>query len=119
MANQIIEVVGLTANNHNRSCTNHHCCGECLVLGAPNNGVGMRLRLCLTPQHELACHIICNDDTNGCCVGYTFAQFAIDHGAALNGAVIEISDVYTQHSSNSAERSMFWQNRGYALARVI
>ena len=119
MANQIVEVVGLTANNNYRSCANHHCCGQSLVLDSPNNGVGMRLRLRLTPRGELACHVICNDGTNGCCVGYTFEKLAENNGVALDGAIVEIFEVLTEQSTDSADRRKYWQNCGYALSHVV
>jgi hypothetical protein len=37
--------------------------------------------------------VICNDGTNGCCVGYTFETFAEDNGVALDGAIVEIFEV--------------------------
>lgn len=77
------------------------------------------LRLRLTPRGELACHVICNDGTNGCCVGYTFEKLAENNGVALDGAIVEIFEVLTQQSTDSADRRKYWQNCGYALSHVV
>eukprot|EP00956_Cyclotella_meneghiniana_P024784 scaffold50391_cov37-Cyclotella_meneghiniana.AAC.2 len=121
MANtlQTIEIVGFTASNNERTCANHDCCGESLVIDAANNGVGMMLRLRLTTKNELAAYTILADDSDGCRVGFTFRSFADIHGAAYDGCVVELVEVYTSQNEDRAERRKFHTCKGYSLARVV
>ena len=121
MANvlQTIEIVGFTARNNERSCDNHYCCGESLVMNALNNGVGMMLRLRLTANNELAAHTILADGSDGCRVGFTFRSFADVHGDIYDGSIVELVAVYTSHSEDRNERRKFHTCKGYSLARVL
>ena len=114
-----IEIVGFTARNNGRSCNNHYCCGESLVIDTHNNGIGMKLRLRLTLQNELSAHVMLADGSDGCCVGFTFQSFANDYGAFYDGYVIELIEVYTSQSEDKAERRKFYSCKGYSLGRVV
>ena len=114
-----IEIVGFTARNNGRSCNNHHCCGESLVIDAHNNGIGTMLRLRLTAQNELSAHTILGDGSDGCRVGFTFQSFANNNGVFYDGSIVELVDVYTADSEDKSERRKFYSCKGYSLARVV
>ena len=50
---ELIILVGFLHHENGRAYANHYKCGEDLVLDAPNQGVGMRLRLVHSAPNEL------------------------------------------------------------------
>ena len=121
---QLVVLVGFlhhsNSNGRSCSCSEHAICGEHLVIGAPNLGVGMRLRLVHSGEKEIAAHIILPDNSNGCRVAFAQRQYAAGNGPArYDGAVVSIVDMYTAHHPNSACRKLGHHNYGYAQAQVV
>ena len=117
---ELVVLVGFLHHSNGRSCSDHDSCGEALVIGAPNLGVGMRLRLVHSGPNEIAAHIIMPDNSNGCRVAFAQRQYAAGNGPALyDGAIVSIAEMYTAHHENSACRRLGHHNYGYAPAQII
>ena len=117
---ELVVLVGFLHHSNGRSCSDHDSCGEALVIGAPNLGVGMRLRLVHSGPNEIAAHIIMPDNSNGCRVAFAQRQYTAGNGPALyDGAIVSIAEMYTAHHENSACRRLGHHNYGYAPAQII
>ncbi len=116
-----IVLVGFLPCDNGHSCDLHPFgCGNILVLNREDGGVGMRLRLRMTAPHELACHTINGDGTDGCHVCFVAREVAADGNAArLNGAVVCVMDVFTSDYENRAIWRLFHHNRRYAYGRIV
>jgi hypothetical protein len=119
-AHQII-LVGFYAENNGRSCDVHpEGCGN-LVLDRDDLGVGLVLQLVyIQDKHELPLHVLEEDGSLGCCVGFAARQYANpQNGPRYDGALIRIDEMNTKENENPSKRAMAHCNFGYALASVI
>eukprot|EP00956_Cyclotella_meneghiniana_P036505 scaffold126502_cov47-Cyclotella_meneghiniana.AAC.2 len=115
--NHPVAVVGFTANNNQRSCINHACCGDSLILQSPNDGVGLQLRTSHTPSGDIECRYVSANGIIGCRVAFISKDY-IDT-AGLDGATVEIVDTYTTRSQLSYQRRLFYSHKGYAWGNII
>lgn len=119
-ASQII-LVGFYAENNGRSCDVHPGgCGN-LVLDRDDVGVGLVLQLVyIQDRNELALHILNEDGSLGCRVGFSARQYAnAQNGPRYDGALVKIDEMNTKEDENPAKRQLAYRNFGYARATVI
>lgn len=115
-----VDIVGMMANNNGRNCLQHNCCGETLILNAPNNGIGLKLRLRRTNRpNQLAAYVILPNGNDGCRVGFTKDSFAEAWIDVFDGALVEVDEVYTTNSPISAHRRLYHRNVGFGVATVV
>jgi hypothetical protein len=94
-------------------------CGNVLVRGAPNRGVGLILRLPLVAPAQVALYTINPDGSDGCRVGFTKSIFARQRGEFLDGKLVIIIDVYHEQHENVACRADHHRNCGFAQGEVL
>ena len=80
----------------------------------------MQLHLQMTMPHMLACYIINNDGTDGCCVHFVAREVsAVGNAMRLDGVIVSICVVFTSDQDNLSIRCLFHHNRGYVCARIV
>ncbi len=116
-----IVIVGFIECNNGRRCSLHpDGCGNSLVLGRDDHGVGMELQLRMKAVDEMACYTIKSDGTDGCRVAFLAKEYAAgDRGLRLNGAIVRIVDVFLPDNPNRMVRRLYHHNRGYALGEIV
>jgi hypothetical protein len=117
---QII-LVGFYADNNGRSCDVHPGgCGN-LVIDRDDVGVGLVLQLVyIQDRNELALHMLNEDGSLGCRVGFSARQYANpQNGPRYDGALVKIDETNTKEDENPAKRQLAYRNFGYARATII
>ncbi len=70
-------------------------------------------------EHELSCHIINSDNSDGCCVCFTAREYtAGDNGQHLDGAIVKITAFFTLDHEDQSMQCLYHYNHGYAYAVV-
>ena len=116
-----IVLVGFLPDGNGRSCELHPFgCGNSLVVNRVDSGVGLCLRLRSFVRNELAGYTIHDDGSEGCHVCFAAREYAAgDNDRRLDGAIVQIVEVFTSNHPNSTMCHMFHHNRGYASAIVL
>jgi hypothetical protein len=71
-------------------------------------------------RNELALHILNEDGSLGCRVGFSARQYANpQNGPRYDGALVRIYEMNTKEDENSAKRQLAYRNFGYARATII
>jgi hypothetical protein len=64
-------------------------------------------------QNELACYTINIDGSDGCRIFFAAREYtAGENGHLLDGAVVEITEVFTPDHENRTMRRLYHNNRG-------
>jgi hypothetical protein len=91
-----------------------------LVLNRDDCGVGLRLHLRMTAPHELAGYTINTDGADGCRVCFTAQEYAAGKNCQrLDGALVQLTDVFHPEVTNRSMRCLYRPNCGYAYAVVL
>ena len=116
-----IVLVGFLPCNNGHNCELHPFgCGNSLVLNRDDCGVGLLLRLRMTAPHELAGYTINTDGADGCHVCFTAREYAAGENCQrLDGALVQLTDVFHPEVANRSMRRLYHHNRGYAYAVVL
>jgi hypothetical protein len=90
------------------------------VVNRVDSGVGLCLRLRSFVRNELAGYTIHDDGSEGCRVCFAAREYAVgDNDRRLDGAIVQIVEVFTADHPNSTMRRLFHHNRGYTSAIVL
>ena len=116
-----IVLVGFLPCNNRQICQLHSFgCRNLLVLNRDNFGVGLRLRLRMMAPHELAGYTVNMDGADGCRVCFTAREYAAGENCqCLDGALVQLTDVFHSEVMNRSLRRLYHHNRGYAYAVVL
>jgi len=91
-----------------------------LVVNMVDSGVGLCLRLRSFVRNELAGYTIHDDGSEGCRVCFAAREYAAgDNDRRLDGAIVQIVEVFMADHPNSMMRRLFHHNHGYASAIVL
>jgi hypothetical protein len=71
-------------------------------------------------RNELAGYIMNDDGSEGCRVCFAAREYAVgENECRLDGAIVNIVEVYTADHPNSTMCRLFHHNHGYAYATVL
>ena len=116
-----IVLVSFLPDGNGRSCELHPFgCGNILVVNRDDMGVGLHLRLRSFVRNELACYTMNSNGSDGCHVCFTAWEYAAgDNDRWLDGAIVQITDVFMADDENRSMHRLFHHNHGYAYAVVL
>jgi hypothetical protein len=120
-AASFISIVGFVNSNNGCRCDLHpDGCGNYLVLERDDHGVGMELRLRMKVVDEMACYTFKPDGTDGCHNSFLVKKYVTgDRGVRLNGAIVQIVEVFLPNNPNRTARCLYHHNRGYAVGEIV
>lgn len=112
-----VEIVGTEASTQGRSCDRHLCCGSVL-----SEDVVVRLRkvqVVMKGKEEpaLAAYLI-SDGIDQCRVGF-LPRHLIKHSQFYDGAIAQVTEVYSNTSTSPSSRRKFHHNKGCCIAALI
>ena len=91
-----------------------------MVINRVDSGVGLCLHLHSFVQNECTGYIINVDGSEGCHICFAAREYtAGDNDRRLDGAIVQIVEVFTADHPNSTMRRLFHHNHGYASAIVL
>ena len=91
-----------------------------MVLNCDDLGGGIHLHLRYFVLRKLACYTIEENSSDGCLVCFMAREYAAgDNDLCLDGAVMEITEVFAAEHANRTMRRLFFHNCGYANAVVV
>ena len=115
----VVEIVGTEMSCQGRSCEEHENCGEVL-----KEDVVVRLRkiqLMVEGKEETAIAAIwVTDGIDRCRVGFV-PRHMVRHAAKYDGALAQVTRVFSSDPEvcDTAERRVFFKNKGYCRAAII
>ena len=115
----VVEIVGTEMSCQGRSCEEHENCGEVL-----KEDVVVRLRkiqLMVEGKEETAIAAIwVTDGIDRCRVGFV-PRHMVRHAARYDGALAQVTRVFSSDPEvcDTAERRVFFKNKGYCRAVII
>jgi hypothetical protein len=120
----VIDVVGIEANDHGRSCEQHECCGKAVIevdvvvriravqLERPNNEAN--------PEKETTAlavyHVTGGIDS--CRVGF-LRRHLLRYADEYDGRLAQITEVFSDKSESPSDRAKHHRNVGCASAVLI
>ena len=114
---EIVEIVGINSNTNGRSCEEHHTCGcvleeDCLVR--------LRKRQVYINGHEQSLVGVywVSDGVDRCLVGYLH-RHQVKHLNKLEGALCQVTEVYSDNSDSPMKRHKHKKNFGCAIAAIV
>jgi hypothetical protein len=115
----VVEIVGTEMSCQGRSCEEHDICGEVL-----KEDIVVRLRkiqLMVEGKEETVIAAIwVTDGIDRCRVGFV-PRHMVRHAARYDGALAQVTRVFSGDpvTCDTAERRMFFKNKGYCRATII
>ena len=113
----MIEIFGIESPTNGHSCEEHAICGSVL-----QEDVVVRLRkvqVLIEEKEETAIAAFwVSDRVDRCRVGY-LPKFHVKHWKLLEGALVQIIEVYHQESDSPTKRQKCRRNSGCAVAALI
>ena len=112
------EIVGTEVSSNGRTCGTHDICGSVLC-----DDVVVRLRkvqiLTTDGAEETAIAVyLVSDGIDQCRVGF-LPRHLVSHAKKYDGALAQITEVYTPESESSSKRKKYHHNRGCCVAAII
>jgi hypothetical protein len=113
----VLHIVGTEADDRGRSCEEHLCCGEVV-----QEDIVVRLRkvqVLVDGREETAIAAIwVTDGMDRCRVGF-LQRHMVKHAARFDGALAQVTRVLGKDDGDTAERHLFYKNKGCCYATVI
>ena len=113
----VLLLVGTEADDRGRSCEEHGCCGEVL-----QEDVVVRLRkvqVLVDGKEETAIAVIwVTDGMDRCRAGF-LQRHMVKHASRYDGALAQVTRVLSKDSGDSAERALYYKNKGCCYATII
>ena len=114
---EIVEIVGINSNTNGRSCEEHHTCG-CVL----EEDTLVRLRKCqvyINGHEQSAVGVYwVSDGVDRCLVGYLHCH-QVKHLNKLEGALRQVTEVYSDNSNSPTKRHKHKKNFGCAIAAIV
>ena len=113
-----VEIVGIEASGHGRSCDQHDVCGSVL-----DDDVVVRLRKVQIinssgkEETAIAAYLV-SDGIDQCRVGFLQRHF-VAHARSFDGVLAQVTEVYSITSDSSIKRKKCRHNMGCCLAALI
>ena len=113
-----IEIVGTEVSSNGRACGSHDVCGSVLC-----DDVVVRLRKVQTlntdgaEETSIAAYLV-SDGIDQCRVGF-LPRHLVSHAKKYDGALAQITEVYSRESESASKRKKFHHNRGCCVATII
>ena len=114
-----IEIVGTEVSSNGRACGTHNVCGSVVC-----DDVVVRLRevqILNTDGAEetaIAAYLV-SDGIDQCRVGFLLRHLVVSHTKKYDGALAQMTEVYTRESESSSKRKKYHHNRGCCVAAII
>ncbi len=115
----LVEIVGMEMSCQGHLCEEHNQCGEML-----REDVVVHLRrvqlMVEGKEERMVAAVWVSDGINHCCVGFLHCHM-VPHAALYNGALAQVTRVFNKipDECNSAERHMYYINKGYLHVVII
>ena len=114
---EIVEIVGINSNTNGRSCEEHHTCGcvleEDTLLRLRKRQVYINGR----EQSTVGVYWV-SDGMDRCLVGYLH-RHQVKHLNKLEGALCQVTEVYSDNSDSPTKRHKHKKNFGCAIAAIV
>ena len=114
---EIVEIVGINSNTNGRSCEEHHTCG-CVL--EEDTLVRLRKRqVYINGREQSAVGVYwVSDGVDQCLVGYLH-RHQVKHLNKLEGALCQVTEVYSDNSDSPMQRHKHKKNFGCAIAAIV
>ena len=117
LTGEIVEIVGINSNTNGRSCEEHHTCG-CVL----EDDTLIRLRKCqvyINGHEQSAVGVYwVSDGVDRCLVGFLH-RHQVKHLNKLEGALCQVTEVYSDNSDSPMKRHKHKKNFGCAIAAIV
>jgi hypothetical protein len=113
-----IKIVGTEVSSNGRACGTHNVCGSDLC-----DAVVVRLRKVQilntdgAEETAIAAYLV-SDGIDQCRVGF-LPRHLVSHAKKYDGALAQITELYTRESKSSSKRKKYHHNRGCCVAAII
>ena len=120
----VVDIVGIEASDHGRSCEEHDCCGTAIAAV----DVVVRFRAIqlerevndANPSPETtaigAFHV--TEGVDGCLIGF-LRRHLLKYKDEYDGRVAQITEVFSDKSESPSDRAKFHRNKGCCSAVLI
>ena len=114
---EIVEIVGINSNTNGHSCEEHHTCGRVLE---EDSLVQLRKRQVYINGHEQSAVGVywVSDGVDRCLVGYLH-RHQVKHLNKLEGALCQVTEVYSDNSDSPTKRHKHKKNFGCAIVAIV
>ena len=114
---EIVEIVGINCNTNGRSCDEHHTCG-CVL--EEDSLVQLRKHQVYINGHEQSAVGVywVSDGVDRCLVGYLHCH-QLKHLNKLEGALCQVTEVYSDNSDSPTKRHKHKKNFGSAIVAIV
>ena len=114
---EIVKIVGINFNTNGRSCEEHHTCG-CVL--EEDSLIRLRKHQVYINGHEQSVVGVywVSDGMDRCLVGYLH-RHQVKHLNKLEGALCQVSEVYSDNSDSPTKWHKHKKNFGCAIAAIV
>ena len=120
----IVDIVGINASDHGRSCETHQCCGREIIA----KDVVVRIRAVqlerepneANPEEEATALAVVHvtEGIDGCRVGY-LRRHLLKYKDEYDGRLAQVTEVFGEKSESPSDRAKHFRNHGCAMAVLI
>ena len=114
---QTVEILGIISPRNGRSCKEHPICGR--VLQEDSVVRFRKVQVLIDGKEESAIAAFwVSDAVDRCRVGY-LPKYHVTHWKSLEGALAQITEIYTEDSESPTKRQKHYRNSGYTIGALI
>ena len=114
---EIVEIVGINSNTNGRSCEEHHTCGCVLEEDTLVRLQKRQVYINGCEQSAVGVYWV-SDGVDPCLVGYLH-HHQVKHLNKLEGALCQVTEVYSDNSDSPMKRHKHKKNFGCAIAAIV
>ena len=114
---EIVEMVGINSNTNGRSCEEHHTCGCVLEEDTLVRLQKRQVYINGREQSTVGVYWV-SDGVDRCLVGYLH-RHQVKHLNKLEGALCQVTEVYSDNSDSPMKRHKHKKNFGCAIAAIV
>ena len=112
-----VEIFGIDSPTNGRSCEEHRICGR--VLQEDSVVRFRKVQVLIEGKKESAIAAFwVSDGVDRCRVGY-LPKFHVTHWKSLEGALAQITEIYTEDSDSPTKQQKHYRNSGCAIGALI
>ena len=112
-----VEIFGVQSPGNGRSCEEHPICGRVLQEDSVVRFRKVQVLIDGKEESAIAAFLV-SDGVDRCRVGY-LPKFHVTHWKSLEGALAQITEIYTEDSDSPTKRQKHYRNSGCAIGALI
>ena len=112
-----VEIVGTESNTQGRSCEAHDICGSVMAQDVVVRFRKVQVIVEGKEESAIAAYLV-SDGIDHCRVGF-LQRHLVKHWKMYDGALAQVTDVYSEDSASSTNRRKYRHNKGYCVAAII